>query len=275
MRALAYEGHRLLGIRNTWLLLAAALLAQAAVTALIAHHAVPVELRMPQLVRTVTATVPLLPVPLAGLAAGLLGALAAGQEVRQPGLAASQVRFLVRIRLLLAKLGLVGVVAAVLAVASLLVDAVAVRLMQPSTAHLLNIGEIGSIGRLRADHWPLSVLLAFTAVVVASGWLGVLAAAVSRSSVVGFLLFCALPMLVEVVADMPLFHRLRKTGLPLVAQVAHLTRTARVPWAESASVPLNILDPVAQPVPVLGALLFPVSLLLILCVLIQVRRRSF
>ncbi|WP_267286694.1 hypothetical protein [Kitasatospora acidiphila] len=39
--------------------------------------------------------------------------------------------------------------------------------------------------------------------------------------------------------------------------------------------PLNILDPVAQPVPVLGALLVPAGLLLILCVLTQVRRRSF
>ncbi|MGC0316856.1 hypothetical protein [Kitasatospora acidiphila] len=275
MRALAYEGRRLLGIRSTWLILAAALLAQAAATALLAHRAGPADLRMPQLVRTVTATLPLLPVPLAGLAAGLLGALAADHEVRQPGLAASQVRFLVRMRLLLAKLGLVGAVAAVLAAVSLLVDAVAVRLIRPSTAHLLNFGEVASLGHLRADRWPLSMLLAFTAVVVAAGWLGVLAAAVSRSAVVGFLLFCALPMLVEVVADMPLLHRLREAGLPLVAQVAHATRTARVPWAESASVPLNILDPVAQPVPVLGALLVPASLLLILCVLTQVRRRSF
>ncbi|TQF03238.1 hypothetical protein E6W39_14535 [Kitasatospora acidiphila] len=172
MRALAYEGRRLLGIRSTWLILAAALLTQAAATALLAHRAGPADLRMPQLVRTVTATLPLLPLPLAGLAAGLLGALAADHEVRQPGLAASQVRFLVRMRLLLAKLGLVGAVAAVLAAVSLLVDAVAVRLIRPSTAHLLNFGEVASLGHLRADRWPLSMLLAFTAVVVAAGWLG-------------------------------------------------------------------------------------------------------
>ncbi|MCC9309226.1 hypothetical protein LN042_19410 [Kitasatospora sp. RB6PN24] len=275
MRALAYEGRRLLAIRSTWLILATAVLVQAAVTVLLAHRAGPAELRMPQLVRTLTTTLPLLPVPLAGLTAGLLGALAADHEVRQPGLAASQVRYLTRMRLLLAKLGMVGAVAAVLAAVSLLVDAVIVRLVRPSTAYVLTVGEVGNIGQPQANHWRLSVLLAFTAVVVAAGWLGLLAAAVSRSAVVGFLLFCALPMLVEVVADMPLLRRLGDAGLPLVAQMAHLTRTARVPWTESASVPLDVLDPIAQPVPVLGSLLLPVSLLLILCLLLQVRRRSF
>jgi hypothetical protein len=270
MRVLAYEGRRLFGVRNTWVVLLAALLAQAAATAFLAHRAGPEELRMPQLVRIVTVTAPLLPVPLAGLVAGLLGVLAAGHEVRHPGLVASQVRYLVRVRLLLAKLLLVGAVSVVLAAASLPVNALVLKLVRPSAAH--HIGSLGSVGQLRADHRPLTVLIAFTAVVLAAGWMGVLTAAVSRSATVGYLLFCALPMLVELAADGSVLDRVSDAGLPWLAELAE---RALAPWVDSTSVPLTILDPVAQPVPMLGALLLPAGLLLILCLLTQARRRSF
>jgi hypothetical protein len=269
MRVLAYEGRRLLGVRGTWVILVAALLAQVVATVLLAHRSGPDGLRMPQLARTATATVPLLPVPLAGLATGLLGALAAGQEARHAGLAASQVRYLDRLRLLLAKLAVVGAAAAVLAAVSLPLNAAVLRLARPSTARSLGIG------RLAADHRVVAVLLAFASVLVVAGWMGVLTATVVRSAVVGFLLFCALPLLVEMLADTSLPDRLSEAGLPGVDQLANLARTAWAPWTDPTAVPVTVLDPVAQPIPVLGALLIPTGLLLLLCLLVQARRRSF
>ncbi|MFE9427246.1 hypothetical protein ACFYNO_30240 [Kitasatospora sp. NPDC006697] len=268
MRVLAYEARRLLGLRSTWLILAAALLAQAALAAALVQHADPDQVDGPELVRLVTASVPLLPIPLAGLAAGLLGVLAAGHEVRNPGLAASQVRYLARLRLLLAKLCLVGVAAAVLAAVSLPVNALTLRLAAPAGTTVA-AADFHAVAQLRTDYRPLLVLATFAALVVAAAWTGVLAATVCRSALAGFLLLCALPMLVELAGGATELDRLRRVGLPWVAWLA------RAPWAEPASAPLAALRSAAEPVPALGALLLPAALLLVLCLLGQARRRSY
>lgn len=63
MRVLAYEGRRLLGLRSTWLILAAVLVADAMVVAVLARQADPGPLPAADAVRLVTAAVPLLPIP--------------------------------------------------------------------------------------------------------------------------------------------------------------------------------------------------------------------
>ena len=61
MRVLAYEGRRLFGLRSTWLILAAALLADAAVAAVGSRQAAPGSLSVTDATRLLTAAVPLLP----------------------------------------------------------------------------------------------------------------------------------------------------------------------------------------------------------------------
>lgn len=172
MRVLAYEGRRLLGLRSTWLILAAVLVADAMVVAVLARQADPGPLPAADAVRLVTAAVPLLPIPLAALAAGALGALAAAHEVRHPGLVASQVRYLSRLRLLAGKLTVIGVVSALLAVASLGVDALVLRVALPSAT---SAARLYSPDLLRTDQRPVLLLVTFAALVIAGGWTGVLA----------------------------------------------------------------------------------------------------
>ncbi|GAA4866931.1 hypothetical protein [Kitasatospora terrestris] len=127
MRVLAYELRRLRGLRSTWLILGAVLLADAAVAAVLARQLPDGELSVAAAVRCVAAVVPLLPLPVAALGAGALGALSYGHEVRYPGLAASRVSFGRRIGLVGGKLAVIGAVSALLAAVSLAVDAVVVR----------------------------------------------------------------------------------------------------------------------------------------------------
>ncbi|WP_327066981.1 hypothetical protein [Kitasatospora sp. NBC_01302] len=245
MRVLAYEVRRLLGLRSTWLILAATLLAGAAQSALLARRIAPGPLHVSEAVELVTGVLPLLGLPLAALGAGLLGALASAHEVRCPGLAASQVRYASRLRLLLAKLAVVGAVAALLALASFLIGGLTARVADASAAaparlllpHLL-----------RTDHSPLLALATFTGLVVAAAWIGILTAALTRSAVAGVLLFCALPMLVDGFALPRTLDLLRHEGLN---------------WGPTAS---------AQ---ALTVLLLPAALLLAACLAVQARRRSY
>lgn len=282
MRVLAYEVRRLLGLRSTWLILAAALLADAVVAAVNSRQAAPGPLPVATGIRLVTAAVPLLPIPPAALAVGLLGALAFGHEVRYPGLAASQVRYLSRLRLLAAKLAVNSALSAVLAVLSLAADAVVVRFALPRTT---SAARLYAPDLLRADQRPLLVLATFAALVVVAGWTGVLASALTRSAAAGVLLLCALPTLVEPVAGalleqlaahwavrteqvLPFRHGLERlygppAGLPPTGSLVSRFE----PWE------LFGLSGPAQPLAAV-ALLAPVTLLALGCLLSQARRRS-
>lgn len=270
MRVLAYEGRRLLGLRSTWLILATALLADAVVAAVLARQTAPGPLPVRDAVRLLTAAVPLLPVPLAALAAGTLGALACAHEVRHPGLAASQVRYLARLRLLAGKLTVIAVVSALLAAASLALNAVVVRFALPSATAA---ARLYSPDLLRADQRPVMVLAAFAALVVAGGWTGVLAAALTRSAAAGLLLLCALPMLVAPVAEVLLRQRgAGRVGrlLPFQHGLDHLYGVNR-PAGPAGS--LASLFEVTEPLAV-AALLVPAVVLLAACLLAQAGRRS-
>jgi hypothetical protein len=174
VHALTYERRRLTGIRSTWLVLATVVLADAAVAAL--------TVRQPSLadpMRVLTAGVPLLPLPIAALGAGVVGALSYGHEVRYPVLQPLLVPARRRLGLLLAKLVLSAVYSVLLVAATLAVDA----------------GVYAVVLHRRPALQP--ALLGFAALAVTAGWIGLLAAALLRSAAAGMLVLLTLPVLVE------------------------------------------------------------------------------
>ncbi|MFJ9776461.1 hypothetical protein ACIRVF_35370 [Kitasatospora sp. NPDC101157] len=300
MRALAYELRRLRSLRSTWLLLAAVLLCDVVVAAVLASQAPAGPLAAPAGVRLLTAAVPLIPLPFAALGAGLLGALSYGHEVRHPGLAASQVTYSRRVRLLLAKLLVVGPVAALLALATLVLDTVAVHLALPAGVTVEAwtdpgalsgrvseaLGAVGLSGpadlpgvfapvALVVGHGVPAALLAFVLLTVVAAWTGVLIASLTRSAAAGVLLLCALPPLLE--SGVALL--LRRTGRPWPTRAAELLPfQSGIEWAygwvyggarEATAGSAALTDPA-----LLAAVAAPAVALLLAALLVQARRRS-
>jgi hypothetical protein len=272
VHALSYELRRLRGLRSSWLILAAVPVADLAVVlagALVdtdagaarggPEHATAVA----SAVRAATGVVSWLPLPVAALAAGLLGVLAYAQDVRHPGLPASRVAFGRRAGLIGAKLLVSAAVSAVLAAVTLLLGTVLPAFVLPAAG-------------LRADgaavlrHPGASALwqpcAAFALLVLAAGWTGVLAAAVVRRAGAGLALFLALAVALQASAGLVL----RRVGRdwPFGAGELLPLRNAlgRVP-----------VDGFARAVPdgVLLALpLLPVAVLAAVCLVLQLRRRA-
>ncbi|MCG6497523.1 hypothetical protein [Kitasatospora sp. A2-31] len=300
MRALAYELRRLRGLRSTWLLLAAVLLCDAAVAAVLAAQTPSGSLSGPAGVRLLTAAVPLIPLPFAALGAGILGALSYGHEVRYPGLPASRVSYLRRVRLLLAKLTVTGATALLLAPLTLAVDAVAAHLALPggvtveawsdpgalsdrlaaalSSAGLAAPADLPGVlapAALGAGHGGPAALVAFVLLTVVAAWTGVLTASLTRSAAAGVLLLCALPPLLETGVAL----LLRQTGTPWPARAAELLPfQSGVEWAYGwvyggdrrvAVSGSALTDPA-----LLAAVSAPASVLLLAALLVQVRRRA-
>ncbi|MFB7127014.1 hypothetical protein [Kitasatospora sp. NPDC056273] len=300
MRVLAYELRRLRGLRSTWLLLAAVLLGDAVVAAVLADQAPDGPLAAPAGVRLLTAAVPLVPLPFAALGAGVLGALSYGHEVRHPGLPASQVSYPRRVRLLLAKLLVIGPVAALLALATLLLDTLAVHLALPdgvtvaawadpaalsdrvsaavTGAGLSGLSDLPGVFSplgLTAGHGVPAALLAFVLLTVVAAWTGVLTASLTRSAAAGVLLLCALPPLLESGVALLLRH----TGRPWPTRAAELLPfQSGIEWAygwvyggahEAVAGSAALTDPA-----LLAAVAAPAGLLLLAALLAQARRRA-
>ncbi|MFD0569872.1 hypothetical protein ACFQ0T_12300 [Kitasatospora gansuensis] len=197
MRVLAYEVRRLRGLRSTWLILAAVLLADAAVAAVLARQLPVGQLGTAAAVRCVTAVVPLLPLPIAALGAGALGALSYGHEVRYPGLP-GRVSYRRRLGLLVAKLAVTGVLAVLLAAASVLLDAAVLRLLHAPGARVAALFDPASAGFADA----LRPLLLFVGLTALAGWSGLLVTSLVRSAAAGLLILCAVPALLEPVLSL-------------------------------------------------------------------------
>ncbi|AUG79966.1 hypothetical protein CFP65_5257 [Kitasatospora sp. MMS16-BH015] len=275
MRVLAYEVRRLRGLRSTWFLFGAVLLADAVVTALLARQLPAGQLGVGAAVRTVTAVVPLLPLPIAALGAGALGALSYGHEVRHPGLAASRVSYRRRLGLLSGKLAVIGVVAVALAVATLAVDAVVLRLALAPGAHA---GRLFTLAAVHPDHFghPGSVLrplVLFAAAVAVAAWTGLLVTSLVRSAAAGLLILCALPVLAEPATTLAL----RQFGPGWAERVRELLPFQygldRLPGGSGGLGhqvgQLGAVDPL-----VLAVLVAPPVLLLACSLLLQARRRA-
>lgn len=184
---LRYELHRCLGLRSTWYLMAAALaVALATCLALAASGGGPDSAGA--LVHTLSGwpAGAAFPLPPAAWAAGLLGALAFGQEFRFPALAPAGVPVPRRVGLLGAKLGVSALVALVLCAATAALDATV-------------LGLVHGADGLRPSHadadWPLAALtLPLSA--VGCAWAGLLAAGIFRSATAGLAAVAAVPFAV-------------------------------------------------------------------------------
>ncbi|MEV5884963.1 ABC transporter ATP-binding protein [Streptomyces sp. NPDC052020] len=177
LRPLRYEIRRAAGV-GTGFLTAAAALAVSAVTAVllarVGHTPQP---------RLLAAWPRELPLPPAAVGAGLLGALAFGDEFRHPALAADRGTVPRRLGLLAAKLAVSGASALALAVLTVGCD-----------AELLYLFYGRELLRVPADWLPLGA--GWIGLVVGCAWAGVLAAGVFRSTTAGLAGVVAVPILV-------------------------------------------------------------------------------
>ncbi|MER7896411.1 ATP-binding cassette domain-containing protein [Streptomyces sp. NPDC096046] len=207
LRPLRYEIRRAAGI-GTGFLTGAVVLVVSAVTAVvlarIGHTPQP---------RLLAAWPRELPLPPAALGAGLLGALAFGDEFRHPALAADRGTVPRRLGLLAAKLLVSSATALMLAALTVGCD-----------AEVLYLVYGRELAQVPADWLPLSA--SWIGLVVGCAWAGVLAAGVFRSTTAGLAAVAAVPLLV-----VPVVHRLVEgpsvrtaAGLPVRLREAFLPR---------------------------------------------------
>ncbi|MFH8220784.1 ATP-binding cassette domain-containing protein [Streptomyces sp. NPDC018057] len=175
LRPLRYELRRALGI-GTGFAVCAAVLVVSALTALVMGHIG----HTPQ-PRLLAAWPQQLPLPPAALGAGLLGALAFGDEFRHPALAADRGTVPRRLGLLAAKLLVATATAALLAFLTIGCD-----------AELLYLVYGGELTQVPGD-W-LSPAASWTGLVIGCGWTGVLASGVFRSATAGLAAVLAVPV---------------------------------------------------------------------------------
>ncbi|MFI1421409.1 ATP-binding cassette domain-containing protein [Streptomyces sp. NPDC020731] len=250
LRPLRYEIRRATGV-GTGFLVGAAVLVVSALTAVllarVGHTPQP---------RLLAAWPRELPLPPAALGAGLLGALAFGDEFRHPALAADRGTVPRRLGLLTAKLLVASVTALVLAVLTVGCD-----------AELLYLVYGREVVEVPADWLPLSA--GWLGLVTGCACAGVLAAGVFRSTTAGLAVVVAVPLLV-----VPLVHR--ATDGPSARTPAPLASRLRdgVPlrWPFGGERHLEaVLRLIAQPVG--GALTLSLAALLCAYLLTGLRSR--
>ncbi|MFG2320715.1 ABC transporter ATP-binding protein [Streptomyces tendae] len=177
LRPVRYELRRVTGVRTGFVIGAVVLLVSAVtavVLARIGHTPQP---------RLLAAWPRELPLPPAALGAGLLGALAFGDEFRHPALAADRGTVPRRLGLLTAKLLVSAAAALLLAVLTVGCDAELLRLLYGP-----------ELARVPAD-WP-ALSAGWLGLVVGCAWSGVLAAGVFRSTTAGLAAVVAVPVVV-------------------------------------------------------------------------------
>ncbi|MGW3098656.1 ATP-binding cassette domain-containing protein [Streptomyces sp. NPDC001102] len=177
LRPLRYELRRATGI-STGFLTAAVVLVVSAVTAVLLARIG----HTPQ-ARLLAAWPRELPLPPAALGAGLLGALAFGDEFRHPALAADRGTVPRRLGLLTAKLLVAAVTALTLAFLTVGCD-----------AEVLYLVYGRELTRVPTD-WP-SLSASWTGLLVGCAWAGVLAAGIFRSTTAGLAAVVAVPVVV-------------------------------------------------------------------------------
>ncbi|WP_327264823.1 ABC transporter ATP-binding protein [Streptomyces sp. NBC_01232] len=177
LRPLRYELLRVFGT-TTPVLTAALVVAFSVLTALVLARTG----QTPQN-RLLAAWPELLPLPPAALGAGLLGALAFGEEYRYPALAADRGTVPRRMGLLAAKLGVCAALALLLGALTVTADAAALALVFDS-------------GPLRTPVEWLSPAASWAGLLVGCAWAGVLASGVFRSATAGLAAVLAVPVMV-------------------------------------------------------------------------------
>ncbi|MBZ4320400.1 ABC transporter ATP-binding protein [Streptomyces huiliensis] len=223
---LRYEFHRFAGVRTGWVTAAAALLLSLLAAVLLARAGAA----EPGLLAGWPAPLPL---PPAALGAGVLGALAFGQEYRYPALAPDAGAVPRRLALLGGKLAATALAALLLALSTVALDAAVVRLL------------FGEAVPLLPEAWPVA-LAGWLALVLGCAWAGLLAAGLFRSTLLGLVAVLVVPTLVVPVVSAVLARPAARSlaGLP-----ERLRATAPLQWPagldEGVSTALRL---VSQPV---------------------------
>ncbi|MEU0049167.1 ATP-binding cassette domain-containing protein [Streptomyces sp. NPDC006309] len=250
LRPLRYEVRRATGIGTGFLTCGVALVVSALTAVLLARLG-----HTPQ-ARLFAAWPRELPLPPAALAAGLLGALAFGDEFRHPALAADRGTVPRRLGLLTAKLLVSGATAALLAFLTVGCD-----------AEVLYIVYGRELTRVPAD-W-LSLTASWFGLVTGCAWAGVLAAGVFRSASAGLAAVLAVPVLV-----VPVVHEvLRDPAVRMAADFpVRMRQVLLLQWPFGGErYALAAARVVAQPVG--GALTLSLTALLCAYVLTTLRTR--
>lgn len=177
LRPLRYELRRAAGVGTGYLTTAAVLAVSAVICVFLARSG---HTPQPYLL---AAWPQELPLPPAALGAGLLGALAFGEEFRHPALAADRGTVPRRLGLLSAKLAVAAATALLLSLLVLVSDAALLHLVY---------GE--EVAKVPADWASLSV--SWVALVGGCAWAGVLAGGVFRSTTAGLAAVLAVPIVV-------------------------------------------------------------------------------
>lgn len=174
---LRYELLRLGGVHTPWWIAALSLLASVAGALVLSRTGDASALAM------MSGWVRQLPLPPAALGAGLLGALAYGQEFRYPALAPAQVPVPRRLRLLAAKLLVAGAAALLIAAAAAVLDTVVLRVvLGPGAVPLPTERPVQAV--------------AWAALAVGCAWAGLLAAGLFRTTALGMAAVLAVPLVV-------------------------------------------------------------------------------
>lgn len=245
-----YELRRATGVRSGWLIGAAALALSLLASVLLAREGGAGELHR---LMGWPADLPLPPI---AIAAGLLGALAFGDEFRYPALAPARDAVPHRIGLLAAKFVVCAVGATLLSLGAIVLD---------SAALLLLVG--GDAVPLPSD-WPVLMASVF-GLTIGCSWAGLLAAGVFRSTALGLATLLAVPILAVPVVrramDEPSLHAL--VGLPHRLRAVALDRPPSVLNRGVAAVLRLAGQPVGQ------ALMLSVAVLLFAYALTGLRGR--
>ncbi|WP_046779646.1 ABC transporter ATP-binding protein [Streptomyces yangpuensis] len=240
LRPLRYELLRVFGTA-TPALTAALVLVVSVLTALVLARAG----QTPQ-ARLLAAWPELLPLPPAALGAGLLGALAFGEEYRYPALAADRGTVPRRLGLLTAKLGVCAALALLLGAAVVAADAAALALVFDS-------------GPLRAPVEWLSPAASWAGLLIGCAWAGVLASGVFRSATAGLAAVLAVP-----VGVVPLVREALEgsSAYPVTGLASRLRGLSWVQWPPEADrLLVGALRVMTQPV----ATALLLSLMVLLC----------
>ncbi|PBC77457.1 hypothetical protein BX265_2205 [Streptomyces sp. TLI_235] len=286
--ALSYEVRRLRGLRSTWLIAAAVLLAGAAVAGVTVRQQPEGPLSAAAALRAVAAVVPVLPLPVAALGACLLGALSYAHEAVHPGLPASRVTLSRRVALLLAKSLVLAAAVVLLTAAVVVVNAAVVWLALPAGVdasallpHATPAGDslhsVRTAEAVRAAAAAARPLGLFAALVVLAAWVGLVATSLVRQATAGLVVVGALAVPGQLFAGL----LLRRTGpggpalLPAVRDLETLlplhSGLERLHVRDGRAV----ADVLQLPLPLLLTLLLvPPALGLGAAVAVQLRRRE-
>ncbi|MBB5937565.1 ATP-binding cassette domain-containing protein [Streptomyces zagrosensis] len=245
-----YELRRATGVSTVWYVLAATLVASLITGVLLARTGDAAA------ARALTGWPAALPLPPVAIGAVLLGALAFGQEYRYPALAPTQGAMPRRLALLASKLLVWSCATAALALIAALANGAVLWL-------LFGVDTIQPL-----DDW-FALLAGWCLLAIGCGWAGLLAAAVFRSTSIGFAAALAVPLL-----GLPLLRRTldEPSSGSLVGMPDRMRTAALVEWPSASDQGMTLVARLASE-PVGQVMMLSISVLLCAYVLTALRGR--